>query len=60
VALLGTILFGKNYPVAYLPDSSSRFLKSEEFVEKLKVHGFREVTAPSFILGSVTLYRASV
>lgn len=58
VALLGALLFGKDYPVAYLPDSSSRFLKASEFVEKLKSKGFRDVTARSFIFGSVTLYRA--
>ena len=58
VALIGAVLFGKDYPVAYLPDSSSRFLKANEFVEKLKTKGFRDVTARSFILGSVTLYRA--
>lgn len=58
VALLGAMLFGKDYPVTYLPDSSSRFLKATEFVEKLKSKGFRDVTARSFILGSVTLYRA--
>ncbi len=58
VAFLGAVLFGKNYPVAYLPDSSSRFLKASEFTEKLKSKGFRDVSARSFIFGSVTLYRA--
>jgi demethylmenaquinone methyltransferase/2-methoxy-6-polyprenyl-1,4-benzoquinol methylase len=58
VAFLGAVLFGKNYPVAYLPDSSSRFLKASEFTEKLKSRGFRDVTARSFVFGSVTLYRA--
>lgn len=58
VAFLGASLFGKNYPVAYLPDSSSRFLKASEFTEKLKSRGFRDVTARSFVFGSVTLYRA--
>lgn len=59
VAFLGAVLFGKDYPVAYLPDSSSRFLKASEFAERLKLKGFRDVTARSFIFGSVTLYRAS-
>jgi demethylmenaquinone methyltransferase/2-methoxy-6-polyprenyl-1,4-benzoquinol methylase len=59
VALLGTILFGRKYPVAYLPDSSARFVRTAEFVEKLRHHGFGEVTAETFLLGSVTLYRAS-
>ncbi len=60
VALLGALIFGKDYPIAYLPDSSSRFLKAGEFVEKLRSRGFRDVSARSFILGSVTLYQACV
>jgi ubiquinone/menaquinone biosynthesis C-methylase UbiE len=56
VAFLGAVLFGKDYPVAYLPDSSSRFLKADDFVEKLKARGFTEVTARSFVFGAVTLY----
>lgn len=60
VALLGTILFGRQYPVAYLPDSSSRFVGASEFVAKLQAHGFQSVTAQTFILGSVTLYRATL
>lgn len=58
VALLGTLLFGRKYPVAYLPDSSSRFVRAAEFMEKLRQHGFGEVTAETFLFGSVTLYRA--
>lgn len=57
VAFLGAVLFGKDYPVAYLPDSSSRFLKASDFVEKLKNRGFTDVTARSFVFGAVTLYR---
>jgi len=58
VALLGTLLFGRKYPVAYLPDSSSRFVGPAEFIEKLGQHGFRDITAETFVLGAVTLYRA--
>ena len=56
VAFLGAVLFGKDYPVAYLPDSSSRFFKAADFTEKLKAHGFRDVTMRSFVFGAVTLY----
>jgi demethylmenaquinone methyltransferase/2-methoxy-6-polyprenyl-1,4-benzoquinol methylase len=60
VAFLGALMFGKNYPIAYLPDSSSRFLKADEFTAKLRSHGFQNVSSRSFILGSVTLYSASL
>jgi demethylmenaquinone methyltransferase/2-methoxy-6-polyprenyl-1,4-benzoquinol methylase len=59
VALLGTILFGRRYPVGYLPESSARFTRAAEFIEKLRSHGFGEVKAETFIFGSVTLYRAT-
>lgn len=58
VAFLGRVLFGPDYPVAYLPDSSSRFLKTDEFAARLRAHGFRNVTARTFVLGAVTLYTA--
>lgn len=57
VALLGVVLFGRNYPIAYLPDSSARFLKAGEFTAKLREKGFRRVSARSFAFGAVTLYR---
>ena len=57
-ALYGKILFGKDYPAFYLTESAKRFLKAEDFVERLKAKGFREVTARSFMLGVITLYQA--
>jgi demethylmenaquinone methyltransferase / 2-methoxy-6-polyprenyl-1,4-benzoquinol methylase len=58
VGLYGAALFGKNYPVPYLPDSASRFLKTNEFVAALKSAGFTGVMAHSFMFGAVTLYEA--
>jgi demethylmenaquinone methyltransferase/2-methoxy-6-polyprenyl-1,4-benzoquinol methylase len=58
VGFYGWILFGKDYPIPYLPDSAKRFLKAHEFTEQVKKAGFRNVTARSLMLGSVTLYQA--
>lgn len=58
VRLYGLLLFGKKYPSAYLVESANRFLKSDEFVQKLKTHHFREVHAETFLFGIITLYRA--
>lgn len=58
VGIYGTLLFGKNYPIPYLPESASRFLKSHEFTEKLRKAGFENVHQTSFMLGAVTLYQA--
>ena len=59
VGFYGAILFGKDYPIPYLPDSAKRFLKAHEFVKTLEKAGFQNVKARSFILGSVTLYQAT-
>lgn len=59
VAFYGTILFGKNYPIPYLPDSAARFLKPVEFTQLLKETGFCDIKTRSFFLGSVTLYQAT-
>ncbi len=58
-ALYGRLLFGKVYPIAYLPDSAERFVKVPEFIEKLKKAGFRDIRFRSFMLGTVTLYQAT-
>ncbi len=58
VGIYGTLLFGKEYPIPYLPKSAARFFKANEFVEQLHKAGFREVTKQSFMLGATTLYRA--
>lgn len=58
VGFYGFLLFGKDYPIPYLPDSASRFLKTGEFVELIKEAGFRNVRAESLMFGSVTLYQA--
>lgn len=58
VGLYGWVLFGKDYPVSYLPDSAKRFHKAHEFVEAIQNAGFRNVEARPFMLGSVTLYQA--
>ena len=60
VGLYGALLFGKDYPIPYLPDSARRFYKANEFARLLERAGFRNITKRSFILGSVTLYRAAV
>lgn len=59
VGFYGAILFGKKYPIPYLPDSATRFLKTDEFTRALSDAGFTNVTATSFMLGSVTLYGAT-
>jgi demethylmenaquinone methyltransferase/2-methoxy-6-polyprenyl-1,4-benzoquinol methylase len=59
VAFYGKLLFGKDYPAFYLTESAKRFLKSDDFVEKLKAKGFQDVHARPFMLGTVTLYQAS-
>ncbi|MBI2094710.1 MAG: hypothetical protein HYT89_00900 [Candidatus Omnitrophica bacterium] len=48
MGIYGTLLFGKNYPVAYLPDSAGRFFRAGQFTR-----------ARSFFLGAVTLYTAT-
>lgn len=58
VGMYGLLLFGKKYPIAYLPDSSDRFLDKAGFVAVLKKHGFKNIKTRSFILGSATLYTA--
>ena len=58
VAFYGKILFGKDYPALYLTQSAQRFLRTAEFVEKLKTKGFRDVRARAFMFGMVTLYQA--
>lgn len=58
VALYGKLLFGKDYPIFYLTESAHRFLRSDDFLEKLKSKGFKEVRAKSFMLGVITLYQA--
>ena len=58
VAFYGKILFGKDYPTLYLTQSASRFLKAEEFVEKLKRVGFGDVCVRSFMFGVISLYQA--
>lgn len=59
VGLYGTLLFGKNYPVAYLPDSASRFFRARQFKQALEKTGFKSVRARSFFFGAVTLYEAA-
>ncbi len=58
VGIYGMVLFGKEYPIPYLPKSSARFFKANEFVRELHKAGFCEITKQSFMLGAVTLYRA--
>jgi ubiquinone/menaquinone biosynthesis C-methylase UbiE len=55
-ALYGWLLFGKDYPPAYLTDSAARFPRAKAFAETLERAGFRNVRARSFMMGSVTLY----
>lgn len=59
VGLYGVLLFGKKYPVSYLPDSAGRFFRAGEFADFLRRAGFSDVTARPFMLGAVTLYEAS-
>ena len=59
VGLYGAVLFGKDYPIPYLPDSATRFLKADEFTAELTRAGFRDVSARSFMFGSVTLYQGT-
>jgi demethylmenaquinone methyltransferase/2-methoxy-6-polyprenyl-1,4-benzoquinol methylase len=56
--LYGAALFGRDYPIPYLPDSASRFFKAEEFVAALAREGFSQIQAHSFMFGAVMLYHA--
>ncbi len=56
--LYGAFLFGKDYPIPYLPDSAKRFLKARDFTKKLTDAGFSQVRMRSFMFGTVTLYQA--
>ncbi len=58
VVLYGKMLFGKDYPAFYLPQSAKRFLRAKRFSEKLKEKGFQNVHARPFMFGMVTLYQA--
>ena len=58
VGLYGAMLFGKDYPIPYLPDSARRFFKAQEFAETLARAGFTHISARSFFFGAVTLYHA--
>jgi demethylmenaquinone methyltransferase/2-methoxy-6-polyprenyl-1,4-benzoquinol methylase len=60
VGLYGLILFGRKYPVPYLPDSAQRFYKAHEFVEALQRAGFIQISVRRFMLGAVVLYQARV
>ncbi|MCG3176705.1 MAG: Demethylmenaquinone methyltransferase [Candidatus Omnitrophica bacterium] len=58
VGLYGKALFGKDYPVTYLPDSAQRFFKAHEFTAALERAGFKKIQRQGYFLGAVTLYRA--
>jgi demethylmenaquinone methyltransferase / 2-methoxy-6-polyprenyl-1,4-benzoquinol methylase len=58
VELYGKLLFGKDYPSTYLTQSANRFLKPEDFAEKLRSRGFEQVRVRSFMLGIIVLYQA--
>ena len=58
VGLYGAALFGKDYPIPYLPDSASRFFKADEFVQALERAGFTQIHAQPIFFGAVTLYHA--
>lgn len=58
VGIYGAILFGKNYPIPYLPDSADRFLQPHALEQKILQTGFKSVRVRTFVLGSVTLYQA--
>ena len=58
VALYGAGLFGRDYPIPYLPNSASRFFKADEFVRALDRAGFTQIHAQPFFFGAVTLYHA--
>lgn len=58
VGLYGAVLFRKDYPILYLPDSARRFFAAHEFASALEHAGFASVTARSFMFGTVTLYQA--
>jgi demethylmenaquinone methyltransferase/2-methoxy-6-polyprenyl-1,4-benzoquinol methylase len=56
--LYGALLFGRHYPIPYLPDSARRFFKAREFTAALARAGFTGISAQGFCFGTVTLYRA--
>jgi demethylmenaquinone methyltransferase/2-methoxy-6-polyprenyl-1,4-benzoquinol methylase len=58
VGLYGALLFGRNYPIPYLPDSARRFFNAREFTAALVRAGFTRITTRSFLFGSVMLYGA--
>jgi demethylmenaquinone methyltransferase/2-methoxy-6-polyprenyl-1,4-benzoquinol methylase len=56
--LYGALLFGRHYPILYLPDSARRFWKAAEFAAALTRAGFVDIRTHSFLFGTVTLYHA--
>lgn len=58
VGVYGAVLFGKDYPIPYLPDSAGRFLNADEFPAELAKAGFVDIAARSFFFDSVTVYHA--
>ncbi len=58
VAVYGKLLFGKDYPVSYMAESAKRFVKPEEFINKLEKTGFKDISLRKFMMGSIVLYQA--
>ncbi len=58
VAVYGKALFGGKYPILYLTESANRFSKPDDFKQRLKAAGFKEIRAQSMMLGIIVLYQA--
>lgn len=56
--IYGAALFGRDYPIPYLPDSARRFWKTDEFSRALAAAGFTGIEAQPLMFGGVTLYSA--
>ncbi len=54
----GKILFGKDYPLFYLTESTRRFLNAVEFSKKLSEAGFQDIRVKSRLFGIITIYQA--
>lgn len=54
----GRILFGADFPGTYLTRSAGRFAKPNEFIDKLKNAGYKEIAVRSWLGGVIVMYEA--
>ncbi|HXE91471.1 MAG TPA: ubiquinone/menaquinone biosynthesis methyltransferase [Terriglobales bacterium] len=55
---VGTVISGVRGPYQYLPASVERFPDPEEMIQRMRAHGFRDVSWTPYTFGIAGLYRA--